>query len=307
MVTPGGYTEIVVLSITHGLAASGEAIALSSTSPTGINVTYAPASPVQVSGSSTGLNVSITLTASATAAIGNDTITIHGVSGSNSQTTTFTLRVVQYRVVMVQNTFSPAVLNVTAGTTVFWQNLDGPAVGCGGQSTGGGQHNVVFTTLSGVNSSTIQQFGIYQYTFTTPGSYFYYSSLNTDHVMNGTINVLAAAGGGAGGMVMGDHTTIPNFLSFGPGRIATAPQATTNSTGSTPSQSPAAVGKNAFMGSALPTFSLLSFATGLITVLSGGIVIAVVAVVGLYAALSKRRITNTIRAIFMRRLVRSDL
>jgi plastocyanin len=221
VVSPGGFTEVVVLGISHSLAPNNELVTLTSTAPAGINVTYNPASPVTLPGSGP-LNVTLIVEASSSAALGNGTVTIKGVSGANSQSATFNLRVVQYRVVMEQNQFLPPVLNVTVGSTVYWQNLDGPAGGCAapGGSSGGGQHNVVFTTLSGANSSTLNQFAIYDYTFTTPGSYFYYSSLNTDESMNGTINVMAAAGG------MGDAGTIPLFSNLkgsGPPVPAAAP------------------------------------------------------------------------------------
>ena len=138
MVQQGGYTEVVVLTISHALAASGEAVALNATSPAGITVGFAPSSPVQVPASS-ALNVTLILTASSSATPANDTITVKGVSGTNSQSVSFTLRVVEYRVIMIHSTFSPVALNVTVGSTVYWQNLDGPAAGCGGgAATGGG-------------------------------------------------------------------------------------------------------------------------------------------------------------------------
>lgn len=215
IVQQGGETQIVVLSIQHQLAASGENVTLTSSAPAGINVTFLPASPVMVPAVAS-LNVTLFETASSTATLGNGTVTIKGVAGPNSQTTSFTLRVVQYRVVMIHNTFSPVVLNVTEGSTVYWQNLDGPAAGCGGQPTGGGQHNVVFTTLQGANSPTVNQFGIYSYTFTTPGSYFYYSSIDTDKSMNGTINVLTTAGG-----LPATPSRLPDFSYFKTGSLVT--------------------------------------------------------------------------------------
>jgi plastocyanin len=196
LVSPGSYTQVVILNIYHSLATSGEPVTLNSTSPPGITVSFSPSSPVQLPASA-ALNVTVILTASQAATIGNGTVTIHGSSGANSQTASFSLKVVQYRVVMVHSTFIPSVLNVTAGSTVYWQNFDGPAGGCGGSAAGTGLHNVVFTTIQGANSSAISQFGVYTYTFNTPGTYFYYSSLDTDHVMNGTINVLSSGGGGA--------------------------------------------------------------------------------------------------------------
>jgi len=207
MVSPGGFTEVVILGITHALAPNNEEVTLTATAPAGINVQYTPSSPVQLTGSKP-LNVTLVVEASSTAAIGNDTITVKGVSGTNSQSATFNLRVVQYRVVMEQDAFLPPTLNVTVGGTVYWQNLDGPAAGCagGGEATGNGEHNIIFTTLPGANSTAISQFDVYSYTFTTPGSYYYYSSLNTEGPMNGTINVLAANGAG-----MGDVAAMPVF------------------------------------------------------------------------------------------------
>jgi plastocyanin len=207
MVNPGSYTQVAIISLEHTLQATSESVVLNYTAPAGIKITFSPTSPLTLSGSSTGQNVTMIVTASSTASIGNHTIGINATSGSVSQSATFNLRVVQYRVVMVHNAFVPAVLNVTAGSTVYWQNLDGPAGGCGA-SGGSGKHSVVFTTLP-VNSSSVSQFAFFSYTFTTPGSYFYYSSFDTDHVMNGTINVLAAAGG-AGGMA----PRLPSFSHF---------------------------------------------------------------------------------------------
>jgi len=216
MVSPGGFTEIVVLTISHGLANNAETVALNGTGPAGISVGFVPSNMAQLQPSVINSNVTLDLTASSSAAVGNDTITINGASGTDSQSVSFTLRVVQDRVVIVHNIFTPAKLNVTVGSTVYWQNLDGPlASGCG-ESTGSGVHSVVFTTIPGANSSTITQFGVYSYTFTTPGSYFYYSSLDSDHSVNGTINVL-----GAGGTGIGSVSILPTFSQFKGGVPAT--------------------------------------------------------------------------------------
>jgi plastocyanin len=216
LVSPGGYTQGVTLGISNTLQPNGENVTLTGTAPTGLNVSFTPTSPLFLPGDK-AVNVTLTLTASSTLASGNYTIGVKGVSGANSQSASFSLDVVQYRVVMTQNTFFPGVLNVTVGSTVYWQNFDGPAGGCGAASTGTGQHNVVFTTLQGANSSTINQFQIYKYTFTTAGSYFYYSSLDTDHLMNGTINVAGAAGG------LGMAVTMPAFSLFKGGSALEVP------------------------------------------------------------------------------------
>ncbi len=202
----------MVLSISHTLQLTGEAVSLNYTAPTGVSIFFSPSNPVMVPASA-GANVTMIVSAAKTVVPGNYTITVNGTAGQYAQSSTFNLRVVQYRVVMVRNTFTPSPLNVTVGSTVYWQNVDGSSGTCG--STGGsGLHNVVFTTL-GVNSSTLTQYQIFSYTFTTPGSYFYYSSLSSGQTMNGTINVVSASGG------VGMVSRMPSFSYFKGGSIAT--------------------------------------------------------------------------------------
>jgi plastocyanin len=225
LVSPGGYSQGVTLGISNALQANGENVTLTTTAPAGINVTYAPKSPVFLTGAR-AVNVTLTITASSTVTPGNYTVGIKGVSGANSQSASFNVDVVQNRVVLTQQKFFPTVLNVTVGSTVYWQNFDGPAGGCG-VSSGNYLHNVVFTTLQGANSSTLRQFQIFKHTFTTAGSFFYYSSLDSDHLMNGTINVLGPVGGG------GMAVTMPAFSSFKDGRALEVPPGSIAATAAT--------------------------------------------------------------------------
>lgn len=290
--SPNGFTEVVTLGISHSLAPNDEMVTLTATAPSGITVQYKPSSPVDLPGS-TPLNVTLVVEAGATAALGNDSITIKGVSGTNSQSATFTVRVVQYRVVMEDNQFLPPTLNVTVGGTVYWQNLDGPLAGCAGPGggSGNGDHNVVFTTLPGANSSTISQFQIYSYTFTTPGSYFYYSSLNTDESMNGTINVLAAAGG------IGNVAAMPVFSNLkgsGPQMPSAVPIAGTESEpfGAVDEPSPVTADGSASSGTFVlsahtPSLSSLVSDVGAVGLL--GLIVSCAAMV--MVALGKRSLT----------------
>lgn len=201
LVSPGGYNYVVVLTISHSPGSGGEFVTLNSTSPAGITVQFSPSSPVALQ-SGANVNVTLDIIAASNATLGNETIGVRGTAGPYSQSASFSAMVVQYSVIMSPSTYAsasvfyPSVLNVTVGSTVYWQNLDGPASVCGeAAGPGTGEHNVVFTTLPAANSPTMMQFQIYNYTFTSPGSYFYYSSLDTDHSMNGTINVLTSDGG----------------------------------------------------------------------------------------------------------------
>lgn len=203
----------MLLGISHTLQVTGEAVQLNYTAPAGISIYFSPSNPVMVPATA-GINVTMIVSASKAVVPGNYTIIVNGTAGQYSQSSSFNLRVVQYRVVMVRSTFSPDTLNVTVGSTVYWQNVDGPSGTCG--STGGsGLHSVVFTTLP-VNSSTVKQYGVFSYTFNTPGSYFYYSSLDSGQTMNGTINVVSSGGGG-----MGMKAMMPSFSYFKGGSVAT--------------------------------------------------------------------------------------
>jgi plastocyanin len=266
---------------------SSEAISLNSTSAGGITVNFSP-STVQLQGSANS-NVTLTVSASKSSTPGNFTIRIQGVSGAYTQTASVTVRVVQNLVFMIQSAFSPVNMNVTVGSAVFWQNLDGPAGGCA-PSTGSGVHNVVFTTLLGVNSSTMNQFDVYSYTFTTAGSYFYYSSLDTDHLMNGTITVM-----GADGAAKGIISTIPAFSYFKGGSTTTT-SATTTATkpiSKVAGMSPVVAGGLALTGLVVlnahpPTFSVLAFEAGPMVLLSLGVFgLALVML-----TLGKRRLTT---------------
>lgn len=201
-----------MLGISHTLQVTGEAVQLNYSAPAGISIYFSPSNPVMVPATA-GVNVTMIVSAGKSVVPGNYTITVNGTAGQYTQSSSFNLRVVQYRVVMVRNTFTPGALNVTVGSTVYWQNVDGPSGTCG--STGGtGLHNVVFTTIP-VNSSTVKQYGVFSYTFNTPGSYFYYSSLDSGKTMNGTINVVSSGGG------VGMRAIMPSFSYFKGGSVAT--------------------------------------------------------------------------------------
>lgn len=208
------HTWVVVLQIIHPLTTNNATVDLTAQTPAGVSVTFEPASPVALTAASTIVNVTVMISTNKTAALGNGTVTISGHSRTSSQSASFPLKVVQYRVSIYKNAFNPGVLNVTAGSTVYWQNLDGPDIYCGRTFGANGLHSVVFTTVPGANSSVMQQFEVYNYTFTSPGSYFYYSSADPSSSVNGTINVLSASG------AVGDFSPMPTFSYFHPGSQA---------------------------------------------------------------------------------------
>jgi plastocyanin len=90
----------------------------------------------------------------------------------------------QAQVVMTNNTFQPAQLQVVAGTTVTWTNQDSVP------------HTVTAGTRnspSGLfDSGNVDPGGTFSFTFTDPGTYDYFCSIHPN--MDGTITVTAAGG-----------------------------------------------------------------------------------------------------------------
>ncbi len=210
------HTWVVVLQIIHPLTTNNATVDLTAQTPAGVSVGFEPASPVALTASSTIVNVTVMISTNKTATIGNGTVTISGHSRTSSQSASFPLKVVQYRVSIYDNAFNPGALNVTAGSTVYWQNLDGPDIYCGRSFGANGLHSVVFTTIPGANSSVMQQFQVYELTFASPGSYFYYSSTDPSGSVNGTINVLSASG------AVGGFSPMPTFSHFSLGAAVPA-------------------------------------------------------------------------------------
>ena len=114
------------------------------------------------------------LSAAATLACGGDDTTNPGDGGGNGST-----------VSVVNNSFSPASIDVTAGSPVTWQ-----------WNSGGVTHNVTFEDAapgSGDRSS-----GSFSRTFTATGDYVYFCSIHVTQGMTGVVSVTAAATGGTG-------------------------------------------------------------------------------------------------------------
>jgi len=191
LVAPGRFTEVVGLTVIRSTSfqpGDSETVSLNGTTAGGVSVNF-NSSHVQIT-AYRNANVTLIIAAGASATPGNFTLQVQGVSGQVTQSASFNVRVVQKLVFMLNGAFNPMGLAVTTGTTVYWQNLDaqnGPSCFPGGPIYG--PHNVVFTTLTGANSPSMNTYAVYSYTFTTAGSFFYYSSLDTDHLMNGTITV----------------------------------------------------------------------------------------------------------------------
>jgi len=147
---------------------ASENVQLNTTLPTGITVGFDSNPAKIVPGTTRGVSMNIKV--DQTVAPGDYMITINGKSGGSTNTITFSVKVVQYLVLMQANTFVNGNFTVKAGTTVYWINLDAPA--------GGDReiHNVVFTSGAVAQSPDIIQYANYSFTFASAGTYKYYCS-----------------------------------------------------------------------------------------------------------------------------------
>jgi plastocyanin len=126
------------------------------------------------------MSVLMQLVAPKSVALGNYTVTVEGKSGSLTVDLTFTVQVVKYLIIAQLQTFQPANLNVTVGTTVYWINLS---------TDKNMPYDVIFNTIN-VHSPTLNPdpaFDSFSYTFTAAGTYPFYCAYAS--TMKGTITV----------------------------------------------------------------------------------------------------------------------
>jgi len=91
------------------------------------------------------------------------------------------IQVLKYLIVTPADSFSPANLTVTAGSTVTWLRLNGAIT-----QYDSGDHDVRFIG-GGVNSPPLAQYQSWTYTFKTPGKYRYICTFHPG--MQGEITV----------------------------------------------------------------------------------------------------------------------
>ncbi|MHB8574262.1 MAG: cupredoxin domain-containing protein [Dehalococcoidia bacterium] len=81
---------------------------------------------------------------------------------------------------MINNTYAPATLTVSAGTTVTWVNNEDPN---GADVT----HDIITDDYTTINSGFVDPGQSVSFTFTDPGTYHYVCDLHA--LMEGTITV----------------------------------------------------------------------------------------------------------------------
>lgn len=163
-----------------------ELVVLNATLPTGISLRFFGSNVTnaiyQEVGAGSPQSVELQLAAAVGISPGNYPVKIEGSSGTLSVNYTFTVQVVQYLITAQYGRFSPVNLNVTAGSTVYWINVDpDPAA----------DYNVIFNTINAQSSALnpCPACDVFSYTFTTPGVYPYYDTAGAEVGMKGTITV----------------------------------------------------------------------------------------------------------------------
>lgn len=133
-------------------------------------------------------SLEMVVTAAPNVAPGIYTFTVNSSSGTFSVSDSFNVQVVKYLITVNLNTFYPGVLNVTAGSTVYWIDTSTDAAD--------GQYNVVFNTINVMspvlNPCVLDSYGpaacsVFSYTFNTDGTFTYICNIYSG--MKGTINV----------------------------------------------------------------------------------------------------------------------
>lgn len=183
--TAGSTATFPILTFTLlPTAASGsETATLSSTAPAGMALTFYTNSVKLSTGTVHALGTpdfsdQMTVNSSQSVAPGAYKITIVAKYGASSATCDLTVNVVKYLITIPNNVneFIPQNLTVKQGSTVFWFNQDAD-----------NPYDVVFTSGSSAQSGAIVPFGWYSYTFSSTGTYSYFSTVNK--FMTGTITV----------------------------------------------------------------------------------------------------------------------
>lgn len=139
--------------------------------PNGVTATFQPSSVDFPSGLSSA--VTMTLSAASGAAVVNSTVNVKATVGSSVFTQPFPIMSVRALVLIQGNAFKPNSLTVTAGTKVYWLDLDAT----GGEVGANGGHDV--TAVDGSFSSgtgNLLQYSIFGHTFATAGTVQYKSA-----------------------------------------------------------------------------------------------------------------------------------
>lgn len=171
LIVAPGQDESVSVAFSALGSISGNYTLGASGLPSGVTATFQPSSVDFPSGLTS--SVTMTLSAASGAAVVNSTVNVQATAGSSVFTQPFPIMSVQALVLIQGNAFKPNSLTVTAGTKVYWLDLD--AVGGEvGVSVG---HDV--TAADGSFSSgtgNLVQYGIYGHTFASAGTVQYKSS-----------------------------------------------------------------------------------------------------------------------------------
>jgi plastocyanin len=181
---PGGNKSYAILKLnplSSSATPTSELVTLNASVAGGISLKFA-SNLVNVSSASKGVVVPLTIAVGQNTAPANYSVSIQAKSGTVLEEYTFTVRVVQYLIYMISNTFNPDTIVVKTGSTVFWMSLD---AGFGGDP---GIHNVVFSSGTKASSGDLHQYDSYSYGFSSPGNYTYFCSYHPP-AMNGVVIV----------------------------------------------------------------------------------------------------------------------
>ncbi len=171
LIVAPGTSETVTLKFAAIGTVSGNYSLSASSLPSGVSVTFQPSSvslPADLQSA-----VTVTLTAASVATVVNSTASVQATAGSSVFTQKFSLMSVPALVLIKGNAFSPSSVTVSAGTKVYWLNLD-PSVS---PDLGPDMHDVTAVDHSfSSGTGSLGQYDIYGHTFAAAGTVQYQSA-----------------------------------------------------------------------------------------------------------------------------------
>jgi hypothetical protein len=184
LVPLGGSANFTVILYNGGILTSG--YSLSATAPSGLSFKFG-AVPVDISGAGPHFG-KLVVSSSKETSPGTYQVTVVATGSKGVANQTFDFHVQRNLVLLSAFSTTPFFSNLTvkAGDTVTWVSLDGEV---GDDNPDVDYHHVIFLA-DNLTSGPLGQFESWKHTFTQPGIYRYYDSINSPFSITGEVIVL---------------------------------------------------------------------------------------------------------------------
>ena len=183
VLSPGDSTNYLVLTINPS-ASGTENVSINGTISGGLGLSF-EFNSITLAGGQPQMD-QVFLGASTSQSVGNYTLSVTAAAGSEVQSATVPVRVVQHLVYLSYYTFNPTNITVPKGSTVYFFNTDAPHSWCGESDSG--DKTISFTSIVSTTSPVISSFSLWSITLAQSGTYSY---MDTLHPTSGTGIIVA--------------------------------------------------------------------------------------------------------------------